>query len=197
MNRWLRYAVVCGAAPLVVGVTVFLAWLLTKWKWLMLAGILTIYGGLAMVAVGAVSIIVFVWKSLRTGRTPRQQVARHAFTVGGLLLLNFAVAAVIVASVIYIETQYVVTVINDSSVEVRSFVVSGGGVTIDVGTLSPGSEARRVFFIKQDGTLKGEGIQDNRRIEGVIEGYVTGGIGGNKLVKITPDGLLDVTDKRY
>ena len=196
MNRWLRCAVVCGAAPLAVGVAVFLVWLLTRWNWLMFAGILTIYGGLAVVAVGAASLVVFVWKSLRAGQLHRKLVTQRALAVGGLLLLNFAVAAAMVASVIYIETRYIVTVVNHSSVEVRSFVVSGGGVTIDVGTLAPGSEARRVFFIEHDGVLKGEGMQDGRRVEGIIEGYVTNSMGGNKLVKITPDGTLDVTDKR-
>ena len=70
----------------------------------MFAGILTIYGGLAVVAVGAVSVAVFVRTSLKVEQTPRKPVVRQAFTIGGLLLLNFPVAAAIIASVIYMET---------------------------------------------------------------------------------------------
>lgn len=195
MNRWLQIAVVCGATSLTIGITIFLAWLLTRWNGLMMAGILTVYGGVGVVAIGAVSVAVFVWKSLRAGQAPRKQVVRRAVAVGSLLLLNVVVAAIIIASVTYLETRYVVTVVNASSAEVRSFVVTGGGVTIDVGMLPPGAEAHRVFFIKHDGVLKGEGVQGERRIEGVIEGYVTHGMGGNMLVKITPSGTLDVADR--
>ena len=195
MNRWLRFSVICGAAPLTVGVAIFLTWLLTRWDWLMLAGVLTIYSGLVVVAVGTIGVVLFVWKSVRVGHTPRKHVAWQALTVSGFLLLNVPVAAAIVASVIYIETQYVVTVINDSSAEVHSFVVSGGGVTIDIGTIAPGSEVRRAFIIKHDGELKGQGMQGGRPIEGIIEGYVTNGLGGNKLVRIQSDGTLGVADR--
>ena len=52
MNRALRVAVICGAIPLILGVTIFLTWLVFRWNWLELAGFILLYVGFAAFVVG-------------------------------------------------------------------------------------------------------------------------------------------------
>ena len=197
MNRLLRFAFICGVTPLTIGIVILLTWLLTGWHWLMAAGIVTLYGGLLLVFIGAVSLVAFAWTSVRGRSASCRQTIRQSLPVAGVLAVNFPVAVGIIAAVIHLETRYIVTIVNDSSVAVDSFVVSGGGVSVNVGSVPPGSKVRRSFFIKHDGTLTGKGKQDSRSIEGVIDGYVTNSSRGNKLVKIRPDGTLEVADKGH
>ena len=42
MNRAYWVALICGAIPLVAGVSIFLLWLMTRWDGLMAAGIYTL-----------------------------------------------------------------------------------------------------------------------------------------------------------
>jgi hypothetical protein len=46
MKLFYGVALVCGAVPLIAGILIFLLWLITHWNWLMMAGIITLYGGL-------------------------------------------------------------------------------------------------------------------------------------------------------
>ena len=197
MNRLLRLAFLCGITPLTVGVAVFLTWWLTRWHWLMAAGIATLYGGLLLACIGTICLVAFAWTSVRGRPASRRQTIRQALPVAGVLAVNVPVAVGIIAAAIYLETRYIVTIVNDSPAAVDSFVVSGGGVSVDFGPVPPKSKTHRSFFIKSDGTLMGIGKQDSRSIKVFIDSYVTNNLGGNKLVKIKPDGTLEVTDKRH
>jgi len=46
MERTYRIALICGAAPLLAGVLIFLFWLAFRWEWLAVAGLLTIFSGI-------------------------------------------------------------------------------------------------------------------------------------------------------
>ena len=50
LNQWHRVAVICGAGPLLLGTGIFLAWLVVRWDWLMMAGGVVLYVGLAGLA---------------------------------------------------------------------------------------------------------------------------------------------------
>src|SRR5437773_2930664 len=110
MNRAYRVAVICGALPLVVGVSIFLLWLITGWDWLMMAGIFTLYGGVAIFVIGAVALARFCWLACRTPEQPRRRLWPSTLGCATLLLSNFAVAGGFTATVIVIETRYTVIV---------------------------------------------------------------------------------------
>ncbi|SIO67317.1 hypothetical protein SAMN05444166_8332 [Singulisphaera sp. GP187] len=43
MSPYYKISLICGATPLFVGIAIFLLWLITRWDWLMAAGLLTLY----------------------------------------------------------------------------------------------------------------------------------------------------------
>ena len=73
MNRVYRVALICGAAPLLIGVSIFILWLITRWDWLMMAGIFTLYGGVAIFVVGVLALARFCWLAFRTPGFPRRR----------------------------------------------------------------------------------------------------------------------------
>ena len=99
MIRAYRVALFCGACPLVVGVTVFLLWLITHWDWLEMAGICTIGCGILLFIVGACSLIITHHTERTVYNVPRGKLWRSTLLCAGLLLSNFLAAAVIIATV--------------------------------------------------------------------------------------------------
>ena len=59
MNRAYRVALICGAIPFLVGVSIFMLWLIMRWGGLMMAGIYTLYGGVAIFLVGVLALARF------------------------------------------------------------------------------------------------------------------------------------------
>jgi hypothetical protein len=100
MNRAYRNALLCGACPLVVGVTIFLLWLVTRWDWLILAGLCTIVGGVVAFLIGAFSLAIYFWFGWQTPELPRRKLWRSTLGCAGLLLSNFVAAGAIIAFVL-------------------------------------------------------------------------------------------------
>jgi hypothetical protein len=196
MSRTYRIATICGATPLLVGVVIFLLWLVTRWDWLMAAGMFTIYGGVAMLLFGAIALVRFCWLALGTPDFPRRRLWVSAVWCAALLLSNFPVAAAIVVGAVSIETRYVVTVHNSSSRPLTDVRVSGGGCEVDFGTVAPGVTVRRSFWVRCDGTLVFHAASGFTRYNETIDGYVTNGMGGNASVTVGPEGTISVADKK-
>ncbi len=100
MNRAYRNALLCGACPLVVGVTIFLLWLVTGWDWLMLAGLCTIFVGVLAFLTGAFSLAIYFYFGWQTPGFPRRKLWLSTLGCAGLLLSNFVVAGAIIAYVL-------------------------------------------------------------------------------------------------
>ena len=93
-----RVALFCGAIPLIVGVSIFLLWLVTRWDWLMLAGVFTIYGGIGLFLIGSVALANYFRLGWRTPELLRRSLWRSTLGCAGLLLSNFVVAAAIIVA---------------------------------------------------------------------------------------------------
>ena len=74
LNRLHRVATVCGATPLFLGTAIFVGWIVTRSTWLVVAGVVTLYVGLAVVAAGVVALALSCWTAFRTPGVPRQRV---------------------------------------------------------------------------------------------------------------------------
>ena len=201
MNKWFRISVTCGALPLTAGVLTYFIWLLTRWSWLTMAGLFIIYSGMALVLIGTLGLIVFVWKSFKK-KESRKKIFFQALTSGFLLLINFPVAAGIILSFMDIQTEYVITVVNESTDEIQSFTVTGDIKPIYFGTIAPNSRVKRRTHIEQDAHLElsgvaisGSGTKNGKRIEGVVDDYVSNGLAGHKTVIINSNGDLRVIDE--
>ena len=194
MNRTYRIALICGATPLFIGVSIFLLWLVTRWNWLMMAGLYTIYGGVPIFLIGVVALTRFCWLASRTPDLPRRRLRISVICCAGLLLSNFPVAAAIVVGAVMIDTRYIVTVHNASSQPLDDVRVSGGGCEVDFGTISPGATLRRSFWVQCDGELDFCASSGSVRYNKTIDGYVTNGMGGNTSVIVGPQGTISVAD---
>jgi hypothetical protein len=196
MRTSLKAALVLGATPLVIGLAIFALWVLTRAEWLMGTGIVTMYGGVAVIVGAAVCLASYVWRSWRSRSVARGRLAWQTIGVLVLLLANFVAAGAAVFGAVMIEARYTVSVSNQSNVPLESARVEGGGVNMDLGIIAPGATIKRSFWIEHDGELVLNGMHGSRKVEASIDGYVTNNIGGDKLVVVEADGTVNVKDRR-
>lgn len=193
MKWWYGASIVCGAAPMIVGVGVFLAWLAVRAEWLELVGLVTLGIGPAVVAVGAVCLLIYVLARRKLPPDRRGGWLRP-IAAGALLLANFPVAAAVFSAAWAIETRYVVEIRNAAPVAARSVVLTGSGVETSFGDIPPGGQAKRGFHIRHDGELTLTAVLGDQPIETVIDEYVTNNLGAHKVVTIGPGGEVRVVD---
>ncbi len=192
MPRLLKSAIVFGAVPLLVGTLIYGTWRLTRWHWLGTAGLLTLPLGLAAFLAGTIALTWHLWREWRVGRTTRSPLWLHAVLVGGLLLINFPAAVFYMLSAINITTRYTVRVHNDSDRPIESLVVTGPGVRVELGPIAPGQQAQRHVHFRGDGTLDFSARQQEILFSGQLEGYVTGGLGGNRTIRVKQRGVYEL-----
>src|SRR6266478_9361878 len=106
LPRWtaLNTPLVCGAAPLTVGVSVFLLWLVTGWKWPQPVGLITLCAGFVSVLTGFVCLGIWSVKMVRSGEWSRDRLMGRMIFVAIVLLINFPVAGGILWTVYHLET---------------------------------------------------------------------------------------------
>ncbi len=194
MKRAYWVALICGACPLLIGVSIFVLWLITRRDWLMMAGIYTLYGGVAIFSIGVLTLARFSWLAFRTPSLPRRRLWLSTLACAGLLLLNFPVAAAITSAAITIATRYTVIVHNVLQQPLKNVRVFGGGSDEFLGSIPPGGTVRQSFSIQHDGELKFHALRGTISFTKTIDGYVTSGIGGHTTVTINPDGTISVSN---
>lgn len=158
----------------------------------MIAGVATLYGGVAAFFVGAVSLARVCWLALRSPDVPRRRHLMPILACRALLLANFAVAGGIIATVIALETRYVVIIRNDSQQVLSGIRVRGGGCEADLGAIPPSGATRRSLWIQQDGSLEFLAASGTTALTHTIDGYVTNGMGGQTAVVINRDASISV-----
>jgi hypothetical protein len=194
MNRLYQLAIVCGALPLLTGISIFVLWVITKKPWLTEAGLYTLSGGAALLLIGAVALACFCWNAFRKPNTPSRRLWLATLACAGLLLSNFPVAGGIILAVLHLESRYVVVVHNASPLPLTKVRVVGGGCERDFGTIRPGRQAQRTHWIKQDGHLKFHAVQGPKTHDQLIDEYITPGLGGRTTVTANPDNTLSVSN---
>lgn len=196
MNRSYRVALFCGAFPLLVGVSIFVLWLVTRWNWLMVAGIGTLYGGVAIVLVGVVALVRFYWLATRAPGLPSRQLWRSTVACSGLLLVNFPVALGITVASVAIATRYTVVIHNGSQQPLTNARVFGGGFDHTWSSIPPGGTVQESFWVEGDDTLEFRAVSGTAVHAETIDDYVTSSMGGHTTVTINPDGTVSVSNSR-
>jgi hypothetical protein len=193
MPTLLKVALICGATPLIVGFAIYISWRLTRAEWLMGAGLANIPAGLLMFLVGVVCLSMRSTKlSIGAPDDVHRRRSKLRKLAWVLLTANFPAALLITLSSIDVETRYTVTVINESSAPIRSFLVSGPGVRAEMGPISPNGKAKEHLRFSGDGSLEFAAHLVESKTNGVIEDYVTGGLGGRNIVRVKPGGNIEV-----
>jgi hypothetical protein len=184
-----RAALLCGALPLLTGISVFSLWAITRWSWLGEVGIYTILGGLLLFVLGTGMLLAFWRESRRSPAYSQRQLWLRTLVAASLLLSNFPAAAAILGGTGYLAMRYVLVVENTSPLPFRDARMSGGGNTLELGTIPPGGSVRRSFSAREEGSLELSGTWgEEKRVE--IFDYVSPGLGDLRRVKIRPDGVI-------
>ena len=170
-----KTAVLCGAAPLVVGTAIFLFWLLTGWEWLMMAGTVTIGCGVLCFLAGAVCLVIESHRLSPATALEDRHDRRRQRRGWLLLLVNFPVAFAILVAVIAIRMDYVVVLVNVDPVPIDRFVLVTPDGNIDLDRI-PASGRVRVRPPKGlDGPLRFESSQNGVQSSGEIDSYMLQG----------------------
>ncbi|RYD85106.1 MAG: hypothetical protein EOP84_03525 [Verrucomicrobiaceae bacterium] len=93
MQNSYRFALACGAVPLVTGILFFLAWFITRLDVLTQVAGLVIVISLFLVLAGCVALTRFAWQALRSPDLPRDRVWKAIIIAGTVLSLNLPVIA--------------------------------------------------------------------------------------------------------
>jgi len=195
MNRAYRNAVICGAVPLIVGVSVFLLWLVTRWDQLMMAGVATLYAGSFMLLIGILELARYGWLGLKTPEFPRRKLRRATLGVAALLLANPPVAAGVAFAAMSIHTRYTVVVHNATTQPLVNARVFGGNCDESLGNIAPGGKTRHSFWIECEGALNFSATSGTTVYTGIIDDYVTPNMGGYTAVTVNADGTLTVINR--
>ena len=191
-TRRVKVPLVFGAAPLTIGISMFLLWLITGWQWLELVGIFVLYTGFASVVSGLVLLALWVLRRIRSGDWAREQLMGRTIFAAIVLVINFPAAGLILWTTYNLSTRYTVVVRNYGSASIESGAITGGGVSLEIGSIEPGASVTKRFHVGHDGTLRFSGEQGGRKLQMVVDDYVTNDGGGQKQIDIFPDGTVQV-----
>ncbi|MEY3394901.1 MAG: hypothetical protein RL346_1137 [Verrucomicrobiota bacterium] len=189
MSLLLRSAIALGATPLILGSLIYVTWRLTRWPFLEMMGLLALPLGFIAFLIGTTCLIVHLRNETRIGITAQRTLIPRALMVGGLLILNFPAAAFYTGSAIKLHTRYTVEVRNESGQPIDSLSILGPGVNTAPVSIAPGKTIEQHLRFKHDGELTFSLNQHGSEIRGVIEPYVTGGLGGHATLRIHPRGV--------
>jgi len=182
--RAYKIAIFCGITPLLVGTTIFVLWLTTRWSKLEGFGIFTIFGGIVLFAIGVISLVIHTvgQNKIHEGRS---KLIIENTKAAGLLLLNFPVALLIIYLVSYFQSFYILTIRNNTSYSVNNFVLSSTGNNISIGSI-PSNQAVTTKFRVGEGSITFKTSINGKALEGTIDGYVSGS-GDKKIVTFLQD----------
>ena len=189
-NTHLRTALACGITPAVLGTAIISAWLLTPWRVLELFGVLNILLGLLCTLVGVPSLVVYLWDTWQTKQTRLRRRMTPGIIAGAVLLANFPLCAFYV----WVSNLYTVRVVNATGATVNSFVVADpSGQTWELGPIPAGGRRSKMIDAEGEGAIGFSTKINGKVVPGVMEGYITGGMGGERrTVTLNPDGTCIV-----
>jgi hypothetical protein len=194
MSRLLKSSIALGASPLIIGTLIYFTWRLTRWSWLEMMGLATLLIGIVAFFAGMICLILHLKHQSKSNQTAQRTLIIRTLLVGGLLIVNFPVAAIYASSAIDISTRYTVRVYNDSFHAIESFVILGPNIQTEMGPIPAGKKAVQHNYPKGDGCLRFTARQGQVCFDGELEGYVTGNSSGDKNVRVSSKGIYKIKD---
>ncbi|MHA3772090.1 hypothetical protein ACXR0O_11185 [Verrucomicrobiota bacterium sgz303538] len=100
MQNTYRFALACGAVPLVIGIVFYLLWLVTHLPVLVNVAAAVIVITILVVLAGGVALGRFAWQAFHTPGVQRAQVWRALMIAATLLSANLPVTAGLVGRIV-------------------------------------------------------------------------------------------------
>lgn len=189
MDIRFKLSLICGLAPLVIGVLIFFSWLVIRADWLMLAGAYNILAGLVFFVCGLLILFAYGHKERKKGNS--YPIKRSLISLG-ILLFNFPAALLAIYSADYVNGTSVATVINNSSFEAKDLTLSERDQSYSLSPIAPGQEVIKYFHFKHEGSVDYRLSLNGSIQKGVMFGYVTGGMGDRATMVIKKDGTVEI-----
>ncbi len=188
-GHWLIAAVACAVLPLGAAIAIFAGWYRTQAGWLAAAGLADIGVGLALLPAGLFCLHRYSRVVDRAG-TPGW--FRHSMLGLVLLIGNVPAAVGFVYAAAYVASAYRVVIENDSTAPVRELMLRSPMGQYSVGEVAPGRSVERIFRFAGEGEVTYSALIGERRIDGLLDGYVSSGIGGTTTLTFTASGNAEV-----
>ena len=97
------------------------------------------------------------------------------------------------AGLISVSGQTTVRVYNESSLPIESLMVTGPGVRTELGPIASERRVHRHLHFRGDGTLDFTARQQEVQFSGQLEGYVTGSLGGERIITVRQRGIFELS----
>jgi hypothetical protein len=173
----LQLAFACGLAPALLGTVIVALWLLTRYGGLGLLGFFNILLGLVCTVVGGVALLVHFQPSNRSEFATTRQWLWSGVFAGAILFANFPLCAFYV----WVANLYTVRVVNATGAAVSSFVVTDpAGHGWEFGPIPAGGWKTRMLDVEGTGALSFTATVNGTVHTGVVDGYVTNGMTGQR-----------------
>jgi hypothetical protein len=196
MKVLLKVAWFLGAAPLMMGVLIFLLWVQVRAHILVIAGLIVSIAGPFCILAATVCLTTYLRRMRKSQEVPGAVLTRQTVALVILFIANFVVAGGCFFGAIAVDTCYCVSVTNQSPQPLESARLSyGSRPPIQIGVIAPGSTVTKHFWVDQDGTLVFNATSGAATIAVTVDGYVTGNMGGRKEVVIDASNNATVYDK--
>lgn len=192
MKTWYRVALFCGLEPLLVGTLIFIAWLISRARWLEYAGLVNIIAGTCLVWVGLVCLGVYFHQARQ------QQVAgylKRSLLALALMVANYPVAITFILTAEYLLSQSTVVVHNQSELSVQAFRLQERDIVYELGDIVPGQTVEHSFHFQHEGSVDYSLMWDGQSHSGVMFGYVTSGLGVTAVMEIDASGMVSVREE--
>jgi len=158
----------------------------------MIAGLINIVAGLVMFLAGVIFLSMRSTRVMFGDAAVRRKFLAIRKLAWVLLIANFPAAMLITRSVIIVMTRYTVTVANESSSLIESFIVSGPGIEVELAPVPTNGTVTKHLRFSGDGSLDFEIRVGQMKTNGLIDGYVTPNLGGANTVRFKADKSIEV-----
>jgi len=190
-NKWYRASLLCGFAPLITGITIFVSWLITRVYWLEIAGIFIIIAGLVLFILGLLFLGAYYFKGKSNNSVSFKRVA----TSLAILVLNFPVAMFAVTTAINIMSTYSIMVKNNTPQVISDFTLIAKNKQYEFPVIKPQETITKDINFKHEGSVNYRFTFENEVQNGVMFGYVAAGLGQKTVRLISSDGNVNIENE--
>jgi hypothetical protein len=158
------------------------------------AGLVNIGVGLVLVCVGAVCLVVYSFRASSSGVKGWKT---RALTAGLILVANFPAAAALTLAASYILSAYLVVVENRSSWPLENLSFRSPGGEYAFGATPSKNRREQTFHFAGEGAVTYAAVLDGVPRHGIVDGYISSGIGGKVTLLVTENGDIEVRNERF
>ena len=179
---------------MVTGILIFILFYLTGARWLMDAGIVTLYAGTLAVIVGFCMLTIHAVRLFRNGIF--SQNSRKIFLGYVLLLSNFPIAAILCVASVNVTATSTVLVSNMSPFLIQEVVLIGpsGREQYHILKIPAGKSKKDRFHIEGEGGVKFEVVIGTKTESGTLFGYITSGMSQSATIFIDEKSRVTVKE---